>query len=174
VGGSLGAQALNQVVPAALGELARAGHELPQVRHQTGRAQREATHAAYAAQGVQANVQCTEFIDDMAQAYGWADLVICRAGALTVSELAAAGVASWLVPFPHAVDDHQTGNARYLSNRNAAVLMPQSTLCAAGLAKALASVSRGQCEEMAVRARAAAHPEATAQLAQACIDAASR
>jgi UDP-N-acetylglucosamine--N-acetylmuramyl-(pentapeptide) pyrophosphoryl-undecaprenol N-acetylglucosamine transferase len=111
IGGSLGAQALNAVLPQALALLGE--DERPVVAHQAGEKHLAALEALYEAAGVKAN--CVAFIKDMAGGYDWADLVICRAGALTVAELAAAGVASLLVPFPHAVDDHQTSNARFLS-----------------------------------------------------------
>ncbi|HRO61951.1 MAG TPA: undecaprenyldiphospho-muramoylpentapeptide beta-N-acetylglucosaminyltransferase, partial [Burkholderiaceae bacterium] len=113
VGGSLGAQVLNETVPAALALLPEA--QRPAIVHQTGRGRREEVERRYREAGVAAQV--VEFIDDMASAYAQADLLVCRAGAMTVSEIAAAGVASVLVPFPHAVDDHQTGNARYLSGQ---------------------------------------------------------
>ena len=122
VGGSLGAQALNEAVPRALALLAPEAR--PRVMHQSGAAQIDALRATYAIAGVEAEL--IAFIDDMAARYAEADLVICRAGALTVAELAAAGVASVLVPFPHAVDDHQTGNARFLAEAGAAILLPQS------------------------------------------------
>ena len=115
IGGSLGAQALNETVPAALARLGAA--QRPEVRHQAGRGKAAATEAAYQALAVAAEV--SEFVDDMAAAYAWADLVICRAGALTVSELMAAGLPAILVPFPFAVDDHQTVNARFLTDAGA-------------------------------------------------------
>ena len=130
VGGSLGAQALNQAVPKALALMSE--EERPQVVHQSGAKRLDELRKNYAQAGVQAN--CVAFIEDMAGAYEWADLVICRAGALTVAELAAAGVASILVPFPHAVDDHQTANARFLANAGAAILLPQNELSAEKLA----------------------------------------
>src|SRR5690606_33129088 len=130
VGGSLGAQALNDVVPAALALMPAKAR--PQVLHQSGRGRREALGARYRELGVAASV--VEFIDDMAGAYRQADLLVCRSGAMTIAEIAAIGVASVLVPYPHAVDDHQTGNARFLSGNGAAVLMPQSELAAEGLA----------------------------------------
>jgi len=164
VGGSLGAQALNEVVPQALARLP-AG-ERPRVTHQSGRAQREALQESYRRAGVEASV--LEFIDDMAGAYAGADLVICRAGAMTVAELAAVGVASVLVPFPHAVDDHQTHNARFLSQRGAAVLLPQSELRAEGLAELIRGLSRDALLAMATKAREAARPEATARVADVC------
>ena len=116
VGGSLGAQTLNQALPRSMALLAE--HERPQVVHQSGSKHLDALNRSYRQAGVSAN--CVAFIEDMAGAYAWADLVICRAGALTVAELAAAGVASILVPFPHAVDDHQTTNALFLANAGAA------------------------------------------------------
>ena len=107
------------------------------------------------------------FINDMAGAYGWADLVICRAGALTVAELAAAGVASLLVPYPHAVDDHQTSNARFLSGAGAAILLPQDQLTPERLAE-IRTLSRSQLTQMAEKARELARPEATAEVARIC------
>jgi UDP-N-acetylglucosamine--N-acetylmuramyl-(pentapeptide) pyrophosphoryl-undecaprenol N-acetylglucosamine transferase len=171
-GGSLGAQVLNQVIPEALGLVREQGGALPVVRHQTGRGHLQSVQAAYLKAGVGA--QASEFIDDMAAAYGWADLVICRAGALTVSELAAAGVASWLVPLPHAVDDHQTGNARFLSDKQAARLWPQPEFQAAGVAQALHSVERGSLVKIAQAARALAQPDATEVVASTCSEIAKR
>lgn len=170
VGGSLGAQALNEALPRALALLAP--QERPQVLHQSGKAHRAALESAYREAGVQATV--AEFIDDMAQAYGQADLVICRAGAMTVSELAAAGAASVLVPYPHAVDDHQTGNARFLSERGAALLLPQPQLDAQRLARLLQELPRERLLEMAQRAREAARPEADARVAEVCESIAKR
>jgi len=164
VGGSLGAQALNETLPAALA-LLPAG-ERPAVVHQTGRGRRDDVERRYREAGVEAQV--SEFIDDMASAYAEADLLVCRAGAMTVSEIAAAGVASVLVPFPHAVDDHQTGNARYLSDHGAARLLPQSELDAARLAALIASLDRGRCAAMAEAARALAKPDAAARVADTC------
>jgi len=138
IGGSLGAQILNESVPQAV---AKSGLTI-EVRHQAGRGKLEQTQANYRAAGV--NGQLSEFIDDMAEAYAWADLVVCRAGALTVSELAAAGVAAILVPYLHAVDDHQTRNARYLSDRGAAVLMPQLGMSPEGLAQELNMILSGR------------------------------
>lgn len=163
VGGSLGAAALNDAMPKALALLPAASR--PKVLHQSGEKHLDGLRAAYAAAGVEADL--VPFIDGMAGAYAWADLVICRAGALTVAELAAAGVASVLVPFPHAVDDHQTGNARFLANAGAAILLPQNELTPERLAD-LRRLSRDQLLQMAERARALAKPEATAALAAAC------
>ncbi|MCC6658413.1 MAG: undecaprenyldiphospho-muramoylpentapeptide beta-N-acetylglucosaminyltransferase [Rhodocyclaceae bacterium] len=164
VGGSLGAQALNDAVPRTLTLLAPA--ERPRVTHQSGARQIEALHAAYANAGVEAEL--VDFIDDMAARYAAADLVVCRAGALTIAELAAAGVASVLVPFPHAVDDHQTGNARFLAEAGAAVLLPQSELTPEKLAGLLRELTRDRLAAMAEKARALAKPEATRAVAEIC------
>lgn len=166
VGGSLGAKALNDALPAALALLPP--ERRPQVTHQSGVQHAEALAAGYRAAGV--NAHAVAFIDDMAGAYAAADLVVCRAGALTVAELAAAGVASVLVPFPHAVDDHQTLNARYLSDAGAAVLMPQRELTAERLADLLSALTRDGCLEMAKRARALARTDATEKVARACTE----
>ncbi|NWG29926.1 MAG: undecaprenyldiphospho-muramoylpentapeptide beta-N-acetylglucosaminyltransferase [Rhodocyclaceae bacterium] len=163
LGGSLGAAALNETVPKALALLPP--EERPVVVHQSGEKHLEALRAAYAAAGVQAHT--VAFIEDMAGAYAWADLVICRAGASTVSELACAGVASILVPFPHAVDDHQTANARFLASAGAAILLPQGELTPERLAL-IRDLKRPQLLEMAEKARALAMPDATAAVAQAC------
>ena len=167
IGGSLGAQALNEMVPQAMALLG-AG-DLPQIVHQAGEMHIEALKANYAAVGVQAH--CVSFIEDMAGAYEWADLVICRAGALTVAELAAAGVASILVPFPHAVDDHQTGNARFLVNVGGAFLLPQGELTPDAIAL-IRNYSRGQLLEMAEKARSLAKPDATEEVANICAESA--
>ncbi len=165
IGGSLGAQALNEIIPQGMAQLAAS--ELPQIVHQAGEKHIEALQANYAAVGVQAH--CVSFIEDMAGAYDWADLVICRAGALTIAELAAAGVASILVPFPHAVDDHQTGNARFLVNVGAAFLLPQTELTPDSIAL-IRNYSRGQLLEMAEKARGQAKPDAAEAVAQLCTD----
>ena len=164
IGGSLGAKALNDAVPAALAQLPAS--ERPLVRHQSGRAHVEALAGNYRSAGVDADV--VPFIDDMAAAYAEADVVICRAGALTVAELAAAGVASVLVPFPHAVDDHQTSNARFLSNAGAAWLLPQQELTAQRLAELLRGLDRARLLAAAEKARSLARPDATERVAAAC------
>lgn len=169
LGGSLGALALNECVPQALALLAE--DERPRVVHQSGEKHLQTLQAGYAAAGVAAN--CVSFIDDMAGAYAWADLVICRAGALTIAELAAAGVASILVPYPHAVDDHQTANARFLANAGAAILLPQSELGAAKLSL-LHRMGRQQLLQMAEKARQLARPQASAEVAQVCLALAAR
>lgn len=165
IGGSLGAQVLNERVPQAMALLA--ADEQPQIVHQAGEKHIEALQANYAAVGVQAH--CVSFIEDMAGAYEWADLVICRSGALTVAELAAAGVASILVPFPHAVDDHQTANARFLVNVGGAFLLPQNELTAESIAL-IRNYSRGQLLEMAEKARSLAKPDATEEVANICAE----
>ena len=165
IGGSLGAQALNEIIPQGMALLGE--NELPQIVHQAGEKHIEALKANYAAAGVPAH--CVPFIEDMAGAYEWADLVICRAGALTVAELAAAGVASILVPFPHAVDDHQTGNARFLVNVGGAFLLPQGELSPEAIAL-IRNYSRGQLLEMAEKARSLAKPDATEEVANICAE----
>jgi UDP-N-acetylglucosamine--N-acetylmuramyl-(pentapeptide) pyrophosphoryl-undecaprenol N-acetylglucosamine transferase len=163
LGGSQGAQALNEQVPAALGRLDALLR--PLVRHQAGRGKDEPTRAAYESAGIDAEV--AEFITDMAAAYEWADLVICRAGALTLAELSAAGVGAILVPFPHAVDDHQTRNAGYMTDVGAARLLPQSELTPETLETLLKELlqDRGLVTGMAVAARRVARPDATSEVA---------
>lgn len=164
VGGSLGAAALNDAMPKALALLDP--EQRPQVTHQAGTRQIEALKASYAAAGVDGEL--LPFIDDMAARYADADLVICRSGALTVAELAAVGVASVLVPFPHAVDDHQTGNARFLADAGAAVLLPQTELSPQRLAVLLQDMNRERLLDMAGKARQCARPDATARVADVC------
>jgi len=164
LGGSLGAQSLNELVPMALGLVPEA--QRPLVTHQSGAKHLESVQRCYQQAGVCA--QAVPFIDDMAASYAQADLVICRAGALTVSELAAAGVASILVPFPHAVDDHQSHNARFLADAGAAVIVQQKELSSRRLAELVLSLTRERLLEMANRARALAKPGAAAAVAQAC------
>lgn len=174
VGGSLGAQAINQCVVETLAALPEA--QRPQLWHQTGANNLEQTLAVYAEAGIELNeqTQVVPFIDDMQSAYGWADLVICRAGALTISELAMAGVASVLVPYPFAVDDHQTANARYLSEHQAAVLVPQPELDKDRLQQLLQQWNnRDELSAMAQRAHALATPDATTVVAQQCQEYAS-
>ena len=166
LGGSLGARALNEVVPLALALLPEDAR--PEVTHQAGAQHIDAVRAGYAAAGVRVNASA--FIDDMAGCYGEADLVICRAGALTVAELACAGVASILVPFPHAVDDHQTANAKFLSERGAAVLLPQAELSAQRLAELMRGLTRERLLGMAENARSLGKPEATETVARACME----
>lgn len=170
VGGSLGAQAINQKVPAAVARLA--DEKRPEIRHQCGERNHEAALEAYENAGVEASVE--PFIKDMAEAYAWADLVVCRAGALTVSELCAAGVGAILVPFPHAVDDHQTRNADYMVKAGAALLMPQNKLTEDLLADTLADLlgNREHIIDMARAARTLARPDATERVVNYCLEAA--
>ncbi len=164
LGGSLGARALNDIVPQALALLPL--EQQPQVTHQSGQRQIDALRANYAAVGVQAEL--TPFIDDTAQAFAQADLVICRAGASTVTELAAVGAAAVFVPFPSAVDDHQTHNARFLVSQGAGWLLPQPALTPQRLAAMLATLTRAELLDAATRARALAKTEATTALVAAC------
>lgn len=164
LGGSLGARVLNEVLPDALAKIPLAGR--PQVLHQAGKGNAAAVQTAYANTGTSA--QAFDFIDDMAGAYARADVVIARAGAMTVSELAAVGVASVLVPLPHAVDDHQTTNARFLEQAGAAILLPQTTLNAQSLAQTLMAMRREQLGDMAQRAYALAKPNATMDVVKIC------
>ncbi len=166
IGGSLGAQALNETVPQALALIPES--ERPQVTHQSGTRHLVEVEANYRRAGVSATL--VAFIADMAEQYASSDLVICRAGASTIAELAAAGIASVLVPFPHAVDDHQTHNARFLSERGAAVLVPQSELNAPTLAKLLRGFTRQALLGMAQKARSAAKPDATQVVAATCME----
>jgi UDP-N-acetylglucosamine--N-acetylmuramyl-(pentapeptide) pyrophosphoryl-undecaprenol N-acetylglucosamine transferase len=170
VGGSLGAMRLNQAVPQALAKLATSGLHF-EVRHQAGEKHIDAAKAAYSEAGVQGDV--TAFIADMAGALAWADLVICRAGALTVAELAAAGVGAVLVPYPHAVDDHQTHNAQFLVEAGAARCVADATLTGESLAGLLQPllVDRTGLLAMARAARGVARIDAADKLYQACLQA---
>lgn len=163
LGGSLGAAAINEMVPKGLALIPEA--ERPVVVHQAGEKHLATLEANYAAAGVRAN--CVAFIQDMAGAYEWADLVLCRSGALTVAELAAAGVASILVPFPHAVDDHQTANAKFLSTAGGGFLLPQHEMTPESISL-IRNYTRGQLLQMAERARALARPNAAAEVARVC------
>ena len=168
LGGSLGAEPLNKLVPAAL---AQSPQELrPEVFHQAGREHDQITRERYAEAAVVAQV--VPFISDMARAYAWADLVICRAGALTVSELAAAGLAAFLVPLPHAIDDHQTRNAEFLAKQGAAVLLPQHATDADRLAAQLKEVlmDKQRIKTMGEQARLQAQPDATQQVIAVCLE----
>ena len=164
VGGSLGAKALNDIVPQALALLP--ADQRPQVIHQSGAKQIEALRANYAAAGVQAEL--TPFIDDTASAFAQADLVICRAGASTVTEIAAVGAAALFVPFPHAVDDHQTTNAQFLVAHGGGWLMPQSQLNAQGLALQLAGLQRESLLACAEKAYEQKKTNATRDVVMAC------
>ncbi len=161
VGGSLGAQALNERVPEALKQL-----NVPlNVYHQCGQNHAETTLARYDGKPDQLNVDVQPFIENMAEAYSKADLIICRAGALTVTEIATAGVAAIFVPLPSAVDDHQTANAKFLANSGAAKICPQATLTSESLKEILAPLMNRQLlSEMAAKARQQAQPDATQQV----------
>ena len=169
IGGSQGARALNERVPAALALIP--GAKRPEVRHQAGRTL-DVARTAYERAGVQASVEA--FIEDMAAAYAWADLVVCRAGASTIAELAAAGCGAVLVPFPEAVDDHQTRNAEYLVSRGAALRIAERELGAQKLADVLRELleDRPRLLAMARAARAAAWPQAEAKIADVVLEAA--
>lgn len=136
--------------------------------HQSGTRQIDALKANYAAAGVDG--ECVAFIDDMARALGEADFVICRAGALTVSEVSTVGVAAVFVPLPIAVDDHQTANARFLANSGAAVLMPQPEFTPQRLADLIRGFTRDTLLDMAQKARALAKPDAARRVADACVE----
>ncbi len=164
VGGSLGAQALNEALPQAISLLA----DKPRVVHQSGEKHLEALRAHYRAAGVEGEL--VAFIDDMARRYAEADLVICRAGAVTIAELSAGGLASVLVPFPHAVDDHQSANARFLADRGAALLLPQKDLSPEKLAQLIGSLDRPKLLDMARKARALGKPDAARVVAQRCME----
>ena len=170
LGGSLGARRLNELLPATLAGLS--GDFALQIRHQCGRRHIEATRKAYKACRLEAGI--SPFIEDMAGAYAWADLVICRAGALTISELAAAGVGAVLIPFPYAVDDHQTENARCLTAAGGALLLPEAELNRARLASVLRALlaAPDRLRQMAVKARALARPDAAETVARRCAEAA--
>lgn len=167
-GGSQGARALNTVLPEALALLPE--NRLPRVRHQAGRTAAQEVAERYRELGIMAEVPA--FIEDMAEAYAWADLVVCRAGALTISELAAVGLGAVLVPFPHAVDDHQTANARVLTEAGAAVLCPEAECTPAGLAELLGPLldDRAQTLELAKAARAVAVTDAAERVARVCLE----
>lgn len=162
VGGSLGAQVLNDTVPKALALIDRPF----EIRHQCGRNNEAATQAAYDSEDLSAHQFTVQpFIDDMAAAYNWADIIVCRAGALTVTEIQNVGIAAIFVPLPHAVDDHQTANARTLTSHEAAILLPQSELTPQRLSHELTALDRGNCLAMAKKAHALANRSASKQVA---------
>jgi len=162
VGGSLGAKALNDNLPAALALIPEA--QRPIVTHQSGKKNIDALRAAYAQASVQANV--VDFIDDMARAYSDADIVICRAGAITVSELTAAGVASVLVPFVASTTSHQRDNAQWMAKQKASIHMPQTEMSPQSVATLLETLTRGACQTMAEAARTAGKRDANDAIAQ--------
>ena len=165
-GGSQGAEALNRLVPEALAMLPNALRV--QVRHQAGRDRVERTRARYAM--AEEDLRVEEFIEDMAEAFSWADLLVCRAGALTVSEIAATGIASILIPFPHAVDDHQTHNAEVLVNAGGAIILQEAELNPESLAQELGSLlaDRPSLARMADCARSVRRTDAAIRVARAC------
>ena len=164
VGGSLGAQALNTVVPAAMALLAPALR--PHIVHQAGEQHIASLRDTY--QQANVSAECQPFIDDMVTAMTSADLIICRAGAMTVAEVAAVGVAALFVPLPHAIDDHQTANAAWLTGRNAAWAQPQREFTAAWLADWIQRRTRDQLKQTAVAARACALTQAAQTIADMC------
>ncbi|PAT37380.1 undecaprenyldiphospho-muramoylpentapeptide beta-N-acetylglucosaminyltransferase [Vandammella animalimorsus] len=164
IGGSLGAQALNDIVPRALALIP--APQRPQVTHQSGAKQLEALKANYAQAGVEAEL--TPFIKNTARAYAEADLVLCRAGASTVTEIAAVGAAACFVPYPHAVDDHQTANANYLVAEDAAWLVQQNALTPQALAEFIQRLTRDELRARAAKAQALAKMDAVEQIVQAC------
>ncbi len=168
VGGSLGAKALNELVPLALCALPK-GMQV-EVVHQAGEATLDVAKRTYKGAGVEAHI--VSFIEDMAGAYEWADLIICRAGALTIAEVSAAGLASILVPYPYAIDDHQTENAKFLAEKGAAILANQDELSQDTLAQVLEALiaNRDQILDMSKKAREAAMPDATQKTAIICAD----
>jgi len=170
LGGSQGALVLNQTVPLAV-KLLQGAHEIS-VWHQSGPSTLERAEQAYKEASVEARIE--SFIEDMKSAYAWADIVVCRAGALTIAEIAAAGLGSVLVPYPSAVDDHQTRNGMFMVNAGAAVLIPQPEFNAERLAQELSAVAsdRKRLLEMAEAARSQAKPDATNDLMNACLQAA--
>jgi len=170
LGGSQGASALNEIVPEALARV-----DMPiRVFHQTGQAMRAKTAVRYAQLRMSARIEA--FVEDMADAYAWADLVVCRSGAMTVSELTAAGLPSILVPYPYAIDDHQTHNARYLVDHGAAVMIPQADLSAERLAEEITALMQEpvRLKAMAERASALAKPDAAQVVAEICLNEAGR
>ncbi len=170
LGGSLGALALNEAMPKVLGKISL--YKRPQIKHQTGVRHLEVTRANYAKVGVAAEV--LSFVEKMDEAYAWADIVICRAGALTISELTAAGCASVLVPYPYAIDDHQTENAKWLVSNGAAILLPQSEMTPEKLLEILNSMiaDRSRLVTMAVNAKELALPNAAEAVMNICVEAA--
>ncbi|HEY3488452.1 MAG TPA: undecaprenyldiphospho-muramoylpentapeptide beta-N-acetylglucosaminyltransferase [Gammaproteobacteria bacterium] len=167
IGGSQGSSFLNEIMPRAIATMPSSAW--PQVRHQAGQGHLQATQQSYKSKDIDAEV--TTFIDDMAAAYAWADIAVCRSGAMTVAELAAAGLPSILVPFPHAVDDHQTRNARFLADKGAAILAPQPTLRAETLGDWLSElgVDRRRLLRMAQSARTLARLDATRLVVRECL-----
>lgn len=168
LGGSLGALKLNEMIPAALAGMRE--EDRPQVWHQAGRSHLSAASRAYAEAGIEARVDA--FIDSMADAYGWADLVVCRAGALTVAEVTAAGLAALFVPYPYATDDHQSRNAQWLVSNHAAVMRQERELNTKLMRTELTALLSApeRLMTMAVNARSLAMPEAAERVAEICLE----
>jgi UDP-N-acetylglucosamine--N-acetylmuramyl-(pentapeptide) pyrophosphoryl-undecaprenol N-acetylglucosamine transferase len=168
LGGSQGALALNRTVPQALAQLS--ADERPAVRHQCGSLTLETAREAYEAQGVE--VELMSFIEDMASAYAWADIVVCRAGALTVAELCAVGLPALFVPYPGAVDDHQTANARPMADAGAAVIIDESMLSAEVLAGQLREwlTNRSELLAKAEKAHGLDKPHALSRITELCLE----
>ncbi len=168
LGGSLGAKPINELLPQALSVISE--NDRPEVWHQTGAAHVDVVKSLYDSLNLSAKVEA--FITDMAEAYSWADLVICRAGALTVAELMSAGVASVLVPLPHAIDDHQTANARWLSDNDAAELIPQASMSKENISAMIEkfNTDRTRLMSMACAARSLAKNDAAEQVANICLE----
>ncbi len=169
LGGSQGAEVLNKIMPMAINKIPK--DKQPHIWHQSGTLQLGTTKQAYIGVGVEARVE--PFMDNMAEAYAWADLVICRAGATTVSELTAAGVGSILIPYPTAVDDHQTVNAKFLQNTGAAIIMPQRTISAEDIAQQIMTYAedRNELTQMAQAAYALGNKDATKRVVEQCLGA---
>ncbi|MCF6434925.1 undecaprenyldiphospho-muramoylpentapeptide beta-N-acetylglucosaminyltransferase [Pseudoalteromonas sp. MMG022] len=174
VGGSLGAKALNDTLPKAFAQLMNDASLPLAIRHQSGKGHKAQLNKHYAQ--LKINAEVAEFIDDMDTAYDWADIVICRAGALTVSEIAAAGKMALFVPYPHAVDDHQTANAAYLVDQQAALLLPQSELSVESVCALLLPYVQQpeRIEQLAIRAKQLAKLDATSAVAKVCEQLSSR
>jgi UDP-N-acetylglucosamine--N-acetylmuramyl-(pentapeptide) pyrophosphoryl-undecaprenol N-acetylglucosamine transferase len=166
VGGSLGALALNEFIPQAIATLPE--EKRPQIIHQAGVKHIDVLNENYKKAGVTADTRA--FIDDMASMYAWADFVICRSGALTVAEVSVVGLGSLMVPFPHAVDDHQTTNALYLVENGAALLVQQKALSVEILAGIISGLGREECLSMAIKAKMLGKPNATADVAKICME----
>lgn len=166
VGGSLGAQALNEFIPKAIATLPEANR--PQIIHQAGVKHIDALNENYKKAGVKADTQA--FIEDIASMYAWADFVICRSGALTVAEISAVGLGSLMIPFPFAVDDHQTTNALFLVESGAALLVQQKALSVETLSGIISELSREECLAMAIKAKMLGKPNATTDVAKICME----
>jgi UDP-N-acetylglucosamine--N-acetylmuramyl-(pentapeptide) pyrophosphoryl-undecaprenol N-acetylglucosamine transferase len=181
IGGSLGAQKINEIVPQVMQKLQTEAvnnkdfYKNYEVRHQCGKGKVEQVKnrildGFFQQQAeTKINYQLEEFINDMADVYQWADLIICRSGALTISEIAVVGVASILIPFPYAVDDHQTENAKYLSKNQAAFLLPENKLTVKSLKQIIEKCNQEKLVDMATKAKELAKPNATIDATEHCL-----